>query len=59
MRKKKKTPVRCDPACCDSCLYIGEGDFICDDHTEEPDKVLVISDWTPTENFLQCRRKNK
>lgn len=54
--KHKKRRVRtklCDPAVCGNCTYIGEGDFICDNHPDEA-AVLVISDWEPTEYFLHC-----
>lgn len=47
----------CDPAVCDSCLYIGEGDFICDKHIDDPSRVLVVDEWEPTENYLQCLRE--
>ena len=43
----------CDPGVCDCCQYIGDGDFLCDKHTE-----IVIADWTPTENFLICEEKD-
>lgn len=46
-------PKHCEH--CKNCQYIGEGDFICDKHISGPDKALVIEDWTPTENFLQCK----
>lgn len=42
---------------CDSCLYICEGDFICDRFSFP---VLVKEDWTPTKyynNCLKCRRE--
>ena len=32
--KKKKPELICDPAVCDCCQYIGEGDFLCDKHME-------------------------
>lgn len=55
MSKNKKTKI-CDPALCDHCVYIGEGDFICDLHCMGPDTtVFVMEDWEPTENYLQCR----
>ena len=61
MRRKHKkvhdrpTPKRfCDPAVCDCCQYIGEGDFLCDKHME-----IVVSDWTPTENYLMCQNRSK
>ena len=60
MRRKHKkvhdrpTPKRfCDPAVCDCCQYIGEGDFLCDKHME-----IVVSDWEPTENYLMCQSQN-
>ena len=48
----------CDPGACDHCIYLGEGDFMCDPH-----KVIVVADWTPTEDYMKCkqirdRRKN-
>ena len=53
-KKKKQQPERiCDPAVCDCCLYVGEGDFLCDKHME-----IVMSDWEPTENYLMCRRED-
>ena len=39
-KMKKKTRV-CDDTC-DNCIYIGEGDFICDKKSE-----LVIENWFP------------
>lgn len=53
-KKKKKrptaTPKMCDPGICDNCLYIGEGDFLCDKYQE-----IVVGDWQPTEHYLMCR----
>lgn len=53
MAKKSKKPKKpkkfCDPAMCDDCVYIGEGDFLCDKH-----QTLVVSDWMPTDDFLVC-----
>ena len=50
MAKRSKKPKKiCDPAMCDDCVYIGEGDFLCDRH-----RVIVVSDWVPTEDFLVC-----
>lgn len=46
--KKKKTPKICNT--CVNCVYIGEGDFICD--VNEP--ILVLEDFTPTEDFMSC-----
>ncbi len=52
---KKSKPQRfCDPAVCDCCQYVGEGDFLCDEHME-----IVVSDWVPTESYLICRTQHK
>jgi hypothetical protein len=59
-RKRRKAHDRstfkkfCDPGVCDCCQYIGEGDFLCDKHME-----IVVSDWTPTENYLMCQNRSK
>ena len=42
---------------CDNCIYVGEGDFICDNF-DIP--VLVKEDWIPTKyynNCLKCKKK--
>lgn len=44
----------CDPAECDSCLYIGEGDFLCDEYQE-----IVVSDFEPTDSYLICEEEKK
>ena len=40
------------PCClnCDNCIYIGEGDSICD----VDDPILVLSDWEPTDSYFCC-----
>ena len=51
--KKKKpapTPIMCDPGVCEHCMYICEGDFLCDKYQE-----IVVGDWQPTEHYLMCR----
>lgn len=50
-------PGMCDPGMCDNCIYIGDGDFICDRGPGEP--VLVVEDWEPNENYLMCRRNRR
>lgn len=50
--KPRKKRVFCDPAVCDHCMYICEGDFICD---KEAEAVIVVSDWEPTEDYLWCQ----
>ena len=52
--KKKQSKIFCDPAVCDNCQYICEGDFICD---KKPVPVMVISDWEPTLDYAWCTRK--
>lgn len=52
VKPKKKAPkskLLCDPGVCDDCLYICEGDFLCEKYQE-----IVVSDWQPTENYLMC-----
>lgn len=54
--KKKKFLNNCE--ICDECLYICEGDYICDKFGMP---VLVKEDWTPTEyysNCLKCKNYN-
>ncbi len=53
-RRKSKPNKFCDPSVCDCCLYVGEGDFLCDRHME-----IVVSDWVPTENYLMCQAQHK
>ena len=53
-RNRPKSKKFCDPGVCDCCQYIGEGDFLCDEHME-----IVVSDWRPTVNYLMCQAKRK
>lgn len=58
-RKPKKKdldrkPRYCDPGACGSCLYLGEGDFLCDEHQE-----IVVADWQPTRHHLMCKRRRR
>lgn len=39
--------MRCDPDSCPHCIYIGEGDSLCDVLQE-----IILEDWTPTEHFM-------
>lgn len=60
--KKKRRPRRkynpeskprfCDPGMCDCCQYIGDGDFICDEH-----QTIVVSDWEPTADYMICKKR--
>lgn len=43
------TMKTCDPSECDDCIYIGEGDFYCQNEQE-----IVISDFVPTDEYLCC-----
>lgn len=44
----------CDPAVCDHCIYLGEGDFVC---MKQSEPILVVDEWTPTDEYLWCQRK--
>ena len=33
-KKKRAKPKLCDPAICSHCTYIGDGDFICNNHPD-------------------------
>lgn len=48
-KRKMSKVVMCDPAVCDECLYICEGDFLCEKCQE-----IVVSDWEPTEFYMMC-----
>lgn len=59
MKKKDKPKKRirekiCDPGMCDECVYIGEGDFLCEKYNE-----IVLSDWEPTEDFTMCIKEDE
>jgi len=44
--------------CCDTCkrcLYIGEGDFVCDEELVEGGKPkLIKEDHAPTDHYFWC-----
>lgn len=42
----------CDPGACHCCVYLGDGDFLCDEHLE-----IVVSDWEPTEEYMICKKR--
>lgn len=54
MRARNRRKKVCDPGMCDGCLYIGEGDFLCDEY-----QTIVVSDWEPTEDYLICKEGRK
>mgnify|MGYP001515451052 CR=1 FL=1 len=37
----------CNPDVCPNCMYIGEGDSLCDVLQE-----IVLDDWSPTEHYM-------
>lgn len=46
MSKHKKNRRRaalktCDPNLCDHCMYLGEGDFVCDLHGLGPEETVL------------------
>lgn len=49
MKKHKKdtTPKICST--CDNCIYIGEGDYLCD-----VNMVLVMEEHQPNDNYDYC-----
>lgn len=59
--KKNRRPAALktrDPNLCDHCMYLGDGDFVCDLHGLGPEEtVFVMEDWEPTDHFLQCRHE--
>lgn len=61
MRKRRKyrreKPRMCDPGMCDHCIYICEGDFICDNTDGEP--IMVVENWQPNENAGHCERRKQ
>ena len=42
VKQKLKKPVTCEH--CENCIYLGDGDFLCDELER-----LVIEDWNPVE----------
>ena len=59
MKRAKKVKI-CSPETCDHCIYLGEGDFICDKDFGEDDViegVFVMEDWEPTGMYLYCRHE--
>lgn len=54
MSKKKNKRRFCDPEMCDNCMYIGEGDFVCEKYL-----VLVVDEWEPTDDYMKCEQGEK
>ena len=51
-KRKKFIPKDCSG--CRHSRYIGYGSFMCNKHIHHPERALVIEEWKPTSNFLQC-----
>jgi len=49
----KKNKI-CDPEQCEHCVYLGEGDFACDDN----DFAIVIENWEPTDDYMICEKED-
>lgn len=41
---------------CDNCIYIGDGDYICDSmyDTEKNTPILIMEEHTPNDNYWCC-----
>ena len=49
--KEKRVYNNCEY--CDDCLYLCEGDFMCDRYGTF---AIVKEDWTPTEYYNNCKK---
>ncbi len=63
MKKKRYNDDRkqriCDPGMCDDCIYLGNGDFGCDNpRVRRGDQrlVIVVSDWENTKDYMACKK---
>lgn len=52
MKKKQRKTKMCDPGMCDECIYIGDGDFLCDKY-----QAFVVEDWEAGDDYLICQGK--
>ena len=52
--RNKKAENLCDPAVCDDCVYLGDGDFICWKQDE-----IVVTDWEPTKYYMMCETRHQ
>ncbi len=50
--KSKRGNQSCDCFNCGNCMYLGDGDYLCDAET-----AIVVSDFIPSEDFLCCGGK--
>lgn len=53
MKKPTLEDIMSTPIChsCEHCIYIGEGDSICDADVEPR---FILDDWEPTDDFWWC-----
>ena len=48
--KRKNKERYCDPEACPHCMYVGEGDFYCENY-----QTFVVGEWEPTDDFMICK----
>lgn len=55
MKENKPKPITKKRNCgtCDHCVYLGEGDHMCD-----LDNEIVINEWEPTDEYYHCEGRN-
>lgn len=41
-KRRRPMPKTCDPNMCDHCMYLGEGDFVCDLHGLGPEETVLL-----------------
>ncbi len=41
-KRRRPMPKTCDPNMCDHCMYLGEGDFVCDLHGLGPEETVFV-----------------
>lgn len=49
MEKRKDDEKIC--ITCDHCIYIGEGDYICD---ADDNPIIVMEEFSPNDNYWHC-----
>lgn len=57
MKKHKRRQYRCEN--CPDCLYIGEGDYLCDSNRLDEPAIVLTEFSSPTTDYLRCRKNNK
>ena len=46
-KQRQSEKIYCNPDICDNCIYIGEGDSMCD-----VTHKIMLSEWVPTDDFM-------